>query len=79
MTAVEPAKMVEKMDILSAMEAVEDASGKHNSRKKTPPSSAQEEKKRLIRCEPIKCQCDQITKNYTFVIIIFFTNYIVPT
>jgi hypothetical protein len=37
------------MDVLSAMEAVEDASGKYNARKKTPPSSATEEKKRLIR------------------------------
>ena len=37
------------MDVISAMEAVEDASGKYNARKKTPPSSATEEKKRLIR------------------------------
>ena len=44
-----PSKIVDKMDVISAMEAVEDASGKYNARKKTPPSSAAEEKKRLIR------------------------------
>ena len=45
-----PSKIVGKMDVISAMEAVEDASGQHNARKKTPPSgSSQDEKKRLIR------------------------------
>ena len=37
------------MDVISAMEAVEDASGKYTPRKKTPPSGSQDEKKRLIR------------------------------
>ena len=34
-----PSKIVAKMDVISAMEAVEDASGKYSTRKKTPPGS----------------------------------------
>jgi hypothetical protein len=44
-----PSKIVAKMDVIGAMEAVEDASGKYTPRKKTPPSGSQDEKKRLIR------------------------------
>jgi hypothetical protein len=39
-----PSKIVAKMDVISAMEAVEDASGKHNARKKTPPGSGSQVK-----------------------------------